>query len=361
MKFKKSEICDVLAILSAATDTVRPQHKYVKIKVDKEKATFVQFSTFGICIAEVHGESTGKNFTGTYSTILLNSHVRSIEDDDEFIILENNRLILPNAEYTFEPLMIELNDENSFLKNNSNASIQFSQTVNCVNFIDIAQNFASAQIRGMDCVLLTGDKIIASDRRISCIIKNSQELEYSFHIQINFIKILKSLKIDEFLIESCASGNLNYFRLNIKNVNFYVHKSTCAVEDYTIDKYKAKYEHSNYVIVDRLALQKALSRMSMVVSENPDTRIYLKVDGENFNVENRDHSKSKEKIKIKAKFGKFDVDLAVSCRIMIMLVNNCKSFGNEVFVYFPDKGGPPIIKLETEQHLSKFIQAGLIN
>lgn len=358
MKFKKKDIAPVLAILSAATDLLRPQHKYVKIKFNEDSAKFILFSAFGISIAEVPGETSGRTFTGVYAVNLLNSYIKSMDDDEDYVTFEKDKLILPFAEYTFDPFMLEVDNEDSFLKKIGNPD--FTETVKCVSILDIAENFSSVSVNGMGAVVLFKDHVVASDRRISCIVNSGQVVENPVVFSSNFVKILKMLKVSEFDITQFTSGNLKFYKIEVGRVNFYLKKVDCSVEDYSQDKFKVKYEHEGYAVVDRLVIQKALGRMSMSVSENPDTRIYLKVSGENLYIENRDHSKSKEIVKIKAKFSVDEAELAVSCRMLLMLVNNIKLFGNDVYLYLPSKEDAPVLKLETEQHVAKFIQAGLI-
>ena len=357
MKFKKKDIAPVLAVLTGATDLLRPQHKYVKIKFNEDHARFTLFSGFGISIADVPGETFGRTFTGVYSVNLLNSYIKSMDDEDE-VIFEKDKLILPFAEYIFDPFMLELDNEESFLKKIGEPD--FTETIKCVGSLDIAENFSSTSVTGMGAVVLFKEHVVASDRRVSCIIKSGQTVENPITFSSNFIKILKMMKIAEFDITQYTSGTLVFYRITVNNVNFYLKKPNCSVEDYSDDKFKVKYEHNGYVVVDRLILQKALGRMSMAVSENPDTRIYLRVNQDILQIENRDHSRSKEIIKVKAKYEAENIELAVSCRMLLLLVNNIKPFGNDVYVYLPTEADAPVLKLETEQHNAKFVQAGLI-
>lgn len=357
MKFKKSDLTRVLSVLSSATDTVRPQHKYVQIKFGDDKAEFFLSSSFGVCTAEVSGTSTGKKFTGIYAVNLINSYIKSLNDDEDEVIFEKNKLILPFAEYTFESFMLEMDNRDDLLKGDN---VIFIEKVSCIPILEVAESFASASVTEMNKVMIYGDKVVASDRRVSCIINTDKSVGHTLQISVPFIKILRGLKISEFQISCCEVKGVEFYKVEVDKVKFYMRITDSNVDDYSKDEYKSKYEHDDYIVVDRAVLYKALGRMSMVVTDNPDTRIYLKVQGDKFYIENRDHSQSKEIIAIKAKFVNHDVDVAVSCRMLLSLTGNLKFFGNDVYVYLPKSGAAPVIKLETEQHNAKFIQAGLL-
>ena len=311
MQIKKSDL-DFLQLFTLGVDTKTSHGEYLKIRVEKGKATFFQNNTTGTLVNEIDISDPTETFQLVYPTIKLYQIINRIAtSDDDLIEITKKGIIAPDGGvFNFSSITKQYPPVTHLLEKASIITQKISiKDISKILELRPFMGHALGAKNNMEAVSISSGSIFSTDRVVASVVDsvNNHKVDFGKFPLLLFDK-LGFEEIDIFYPTSTEqSQGINFWWFQIDTLQVIIPITKYTVPNLTDPAFAKLYENPEVISLDKKLFQQSINRMLILTEQNAMFRVFMTVDSvkETFTIEARDNHKGVQVIPTKKISGKF--------------------------------------------------------
>lgn len=314
----------ILQIFKTMADTKSELGDKIEIKIDNGIISFKQLGHYATLLYEA-GIESNENFKIVYPVDAFFSLIKTVKDKE--VDVSDKGIKIGGGDYQFDSSTITVPDIKSRL-NQLKQDIQEKIVIEDFEGINICRGFLGGTYDDLETVALMNNHWISSDKIACALIQTSNNVRSDFYLPKTLVNLFAGNPVEKLEIDIHS----DFWSFLFRGIQFVIPKRKYGLPNFFDESFMKTYNHPKFAEVKTSEMIRILQLMRIVVSQNPNNRIYIKFNEESLTIRNKDKNLSEDSVNAVVDPDLVSRECCISCSYLLNLLSVVDTDNARLFI-----------------------------